>query len=722
MKPWEKYQAPSGETSTNESTGPWQNYQTKLDSFPGDQVAASRLPQKILPDVISSGVQQAVSQDNSPFFDSPTGGLMDLAKGGAEGLKRFNEGINQFGSELEERFPVLESMSQYADDLTGGVIGNAPPPDFYDEHYVKPRRAEYDASPGANTKAAKVGRFVGENGPAMAVPAARFASPTVVRLVGNALAGGATAGMQYTEEGDSRLNNTIAGAGLSALGGEAARILILSATKAARAMSGAFKSRNDKVKAAMGAIGEDIPQHARRQVAEDIADGLTPEQALRKHDFESIGVKPTKAKITNNPTDLALEDRLINKLDDAEGVGDGLRDLTTQNNRSLLDNLDNQVMSKGGNFDDAYDVGESVKVAIDSGKKKFHTLTREAYEQVKKEHGDNIVQPKALIDEMRELIDLAPEYKGVESLLNRMKRFGIVKGSGDLNEGIEVGSITVRQSEELRKMIGSMVNRAPGHGKSDLAGLKTALATDVENSIGSDAFASARKVAVEEFGTFDNRKIVKAIMSGKLTPDNTIDRVISKSWSKADIEQLVGTLDKAKPQALKDLRAGVMRRIADGATEGRALNSTDDYIVSGANLKKVIERIGRPKLRALFGEKEAIALARFADATHKFTNKVRGTFNPSGTAGRIEQMVSLAVRSARAVRGIPGVGNIADGWLSAFHNKQLQKAAKEALDPVGALKKANKKAARQSQRKSTLDSGSGQESARFFREHKEEDD
>lgn len=691
MKPWERYQQ-----AGSQQPGPWVKYQAQMPAQPDPQVQHE----------MSAAPEQS-------FWDKPIGNPMDLVQGGVEGIKRFGEGINQSGSTLEEKFPVLEDISQGLEDLTGGFIRNVPPVDEYNQQ-VEERRAEYEHSPGANTKLGNTGVFVGENAPALAVPAARMTAPLKTRLMANAGAGTVVGATQYVDEGETRGENMTYGAIFSALGGEVARGLITQAAKAVRAMKGVFVKPEDKIRAAYDAL-EGVPEEYRMQVARDVAEGLTPPQAMKKAEYEiGLGVKPTKGKLTNDPKDLAMEDRLVNKMDDAEGLGDELRNLSNDNNRAMLNKMDDLVGEQGGNIDEAYAVGERVAGAIDEGKKAAHVKTSQAYEAIAKEYGKQAVSIKHFADEMLDKIDFAPQFRGIESINNRLQRFGVID-----DEGQVVRPVTMEQAENLRKLIGKLVGTEKDKfGKAQLIKLKDAIQKDMESSVGDDVFAAARKVAMDEFGQYDNAKVVRAIMDGKLTPDNMIERIVSKTWTAAHMKQLTGTLGRANPQALKDLKSGIVRHITEQATAGKALNSAEDYVVSGIKLKKVVDGIGRKKLKSLLGPDEAQKLVNFANAAHRFTYKIPGTTNPSGTAGRLEQMIETAMKAARAVRGIPGIGNIADGWITARNNKQLAQAAREAMNPVPVIKKANEKASKQAAINAARNS-KAQETARVFRDHEE---
>lgn len=128
-------------------------------------------------------------KDTKPASDSP---IENFVVGVWQGLKRFGQGMKQITLRTDELLgmPHVES----ADDYTSRIMNE---------------RAAFRETAQGQSTATRVGEFVGETAPYMAIPPLRG-------VKGGAVIGGTVGATQFVPEGDSRLQNTLIGAGAGA--------------------------------------------------------------------------------------------------------------------------------------------------------------------------------------------------------------------------------------------------------------------------------------------------------------------------------------------------------------------------------------------------------------------------------------------------------------------------------------------------------------------------
>lgn len=631
-------------------------------------------------------IQQSIGRPQPDYRpDDPTllgsETLGRTAVGLGRGMMNLYEGAKQAGMHAGEAMGLVEPESVQS---------------F--EQQVLDDRDIYRKSPAAQTTEAKVGETAGEFLPLMAVPAASMGATLPARLAINMGTGAGIGGLQYADTPGERVQNVGASAIASAAGGEAMRGLFKLARKAYTGLGNMVRG-DAAVDEIAKALPTDVPQHLRLGVARSVVNGLPEDQAVRLAQYQDIGMSPTKGQITRDFTDLQFENRLAAQ--GGDDIADAFRAKVDRNNSAVLGRLDDYISRQGGTAEDIYASGRAVKGGIDAGKRAMHADTNLAYQSVT----DTIdqaapVRLSGFVDKLDEVADL---MKGDETagIFSRLRKLGVI----DADNAV-VGDLTPEKAEVFRRFINDKIAGADRQAAMHLGKLRKALEDDITASLGDDVFSGARAVARDEFAMFDNRKIVKAIMDERLAPDDIVKRSISGSWKVKDVGQLVDTLGSKAPDSLAEFRTGVMRQIADESKLAE-LTLSGNNKVSGTKLKRSLQKIGREKLVAIFGEDEAQSLWRFANVVDEGTNQVSGTFNPSRSGDTLLSWLYQKARHSR-LRGVP----LLEDWFTGTAAKMEAQAGKAAIDPVPALISSQNRAATQK----ALESVPGQYAARAGRQ------
>lgn len=332
---------------------------------------------------------------------------------------------------------------------------------------------------------------------------------------------------------------------------------------------------------------------------------LDADALVRKARAESLGFTgdraPTVSQVTRSPQAWTRERNLAK----VEDVGEDLTRKYKQQNTRFSELGDEIAETTGGISDDIADTNESIIKAINSKWKSTQKEVGKLYNGIEKKYGDTPISEDSsltLLSKIDELTDDATTGNIPTSVLNRLKRFGVID-----NEMNPTGSITVKQAESLRKFIGKLADG----GDPNLLRVKRELIGSIDetviDSFGDDAFSSARKAAATRFNDFESKvgNVMKKITKETLSEDDAFSSVI-----------------RAKSEELQAIKSNMLgENIADTTGEGRAawaniqkqtikniwdkannVKQNGETAFSGNRFGKELDKIGRKKLRVLFGE------------------------------------------------------------------------------------------------------------------------
>lgn len=483
----------------------------------------------------------------------------------------------------------------------------------------------------------------------------------ISRIFAGALQGGASGGMQFdpTNSAKGTAKNVGVGAAVGAVAAPVVGYVGDKAGEAAKWIAGRVKGLGAKFsgEASEAAILKAVPElqamtpeeriplieEAKKQIAKM---GTLDDAAMsRKANLVANEITPTKSMVTRDPADWTLE-RNLQKLaqspdEQLSGVGRDLTKVYGDNDAAMT----KQLTKLGENIPKATQEGYGMTVmqSIDDLADASQKEVGKIYEQIKAAKGADLASDaKTLRGTLDDLKDSAYAEKLVTSVTNRLKRFGMLDKDGNLT----AETLTVSQSEELRKFVNTLPN---DFGKRDII---KAIDADVFEGAGEDAFKAARNAAAHRFGMLDNPATQRAMNAyGELTQGKTAQNFIKTQVIDApaqDVKTLVATLgkigdDAKKKEALNAMKGGVLSYLREEAI------NTKSGKFSGASLVDAIDKVGEEKLVLTLGKTEADKLKSLARAA------LDATYEPAYSAVQHSNTAPMLMSLMQKARTIPGV-------------------------------------------------------------------
>lgn len=424
----------------------------------------------------------------------------------------------------------------------------------------------------------------------------------------------------------------------------------------------AQKMADDAIAVALKETGQtidDVPavqlERLRDEVTAALAGGkkLDAAAALRKADFESLGLEGTLGQITRDPTQYAKE----KNLQSIAGVGDELtRRFSSQNAR-----LAERINAPAAKAKDAYAAGTQLR---DSLARTDETLGRHVsglYREARAAApGAGEVPLQGLAQDAADILRRYEGVEGTQGLRNILDDYGIV-GDGMRQTrvfGFEDAEGLIKQ---INKLGGSKAQQSFASEMRDA--VKRAI---TEASGGAGPFDSARRAAAERFRLQDAVPALKAAADGSVAPDDFVTRFVVRGKTD-EVKRLGDVLKQTDAESWNEARsqlAEVLRRAAFGE------NPAGDAAFSPTRYMSEIRRIGPQKLAAFFNPKELqdiFTLGRVGAYMRSFP--ADSPVNTSRTAGALTWMASK----------IPGGNAIASVGQAAARTVKGSTDARRAL-------------------------------------------
>lgn len=530
-------------------------------------------------------------------------------------------------------------------------------------------------------------------GPVTAIPA--IATVGAAGATGEALGQGEAA-MLGADEGASLPE--IGKAGAAAMVGEGAgRALSFAVERAARAFMGQADDAAralivngkptpelQKALADKGMTFDDLTAQARQSLAK-VPAAMSADDAATLADFDALGVQPTKGQLSRDFADWQFERETAKETSQA---GRSIRARLGDQNRGILQALDDAKAATGGQADDLYDVGRGVKSALVAKNQAMSNEVRAAYKSAREAAGDGPIPFENLVRELDESGDYVGLVPQLDVVKRRLVRYGVLDPDGKV-----AGGMSVERAELLRREIAGLRGNDPT-GQMIMDRVKSALDDDVIAATGENAFAAARQAASERFSEFVNKKtagIVRKIVDDGVADEDIMKGVVGR-WKVADLKRVKNSLNTGNTRqgasAWVDLRAGVIKWLTDEAKMGNAVNEFGDPVISGANIERAIKKIGMPKLRVLFSDEEIAQLNTIRRVANRITSAPPGSINTSGTSA------AWWNRLSRATEKLPGGSYLMGALKAAAGGREALKTEARVASTLNPVKTATDQASR----------------------------
>lgn len=426
---------------------------------------------------------------------------------------------------------------------------------------------------------------------------------------------------------------------------------------------------------------------------------LTTDQQARSAALEQAGIprsQQTAAMITRDPKQWQFEQNTRG----VSGVGDELRNRYVQANQAIRESLNKIGVKLGGKATTPYEAGESVTEAVIKKSREMQDDVGKLYGKIRESVGDNVgLQPGKILGALDEASDNAYADNVVNSMLRKMKRYGVVDKDGAPVQG---ASLSVKNAEELRKFANSL--RGDKQTDGIVKNIIDALDDDVIETAGDDAFKAARDAARARFAEFET-KILKGIDEGRLVSDDILNKTVFGGKVK-DLQKLresltSGTEEQAArgAQAWGDLKLQTLQKVIDDSTSAGGK-------LQGSAFTRQLDKIGKERLETVFDPEELLQIRTIQKALEYTTVEVpESVVNYSGTgaanvnnalAGILQRskLGEFMEKGSEAAGQIPVLGTVASPVFRAVQGggRLLQDAARRksvqnSLNPESALRR-----------------------------------
>lgn len=393
--------------------------------------------------------------------------------------------------------------------------------------------------------------------------------------------------------------------------------------------------------ASMGAAGQDLGT-LRQTRAEEL--GFTGPSALtegqRTRDFAAQRFERETAK---NPE-----------------LGAPIRERFANQNRQLQQTLDSFIDETGSGGLDLRSIGMSIdkglrdKAAID--KAKVRSLYKEA-EKAGELQG--MVDISALSDYLNANRAGATSAPIMQTTANELRVQGI--GGGSLPNGdLQTGLVTLKQAEDLRKVINKFTKSTDPNDIRISSDLRTVL-DEATKGAGGQKYQAARAAAARYKRDFENIALVNNIIGRKanaidrpIAIEDILNRSIINPSSSLDevrhIRRLLQTGKESGQQAWKDIQGGTLQHIREQATRNVARNEFGDPVVSASGLDRAISGLDKSgKLDFIFGKNGADRLRALNDIAKDVLVANPNAVNTSNTASVILAAMDMAISGTAGV-------------------------------------------------------------------------
>lgn len=591
---------------------------------------------------------------------------------------------------------------------------------------VDQERAFYEETPVAKSTAGQVSQFLGEMAPTLVAGGGVAGGVTKLATVGrlgNAVntamtganktgmaaraitnaAGGAAGGASvFVPEGESRAKNAAVGASMAVVLAPAISAITRRISNI-RGVRSAKKAAAKRAEIARQELAGTMPDQDITRIADDIADGLTPEQAMRKYDIETMGATPTAGRVSGNVDDLFFEQEQIRSPTRVPGIERNISDIDQQNRQVFTDQIDGRVHRMTGGAD-AEHVGDTALQSLSEAKKAAQEVTTGAYNEAGERlnqlggggTGSSIILPDSATSKAAPVIrpsklmeTLSDEADFLDTpdlipVMSALRRTGLLDTDeiasmafGTARRGPN-NVLTPKRAESIRKTLSTLTQSKKPDTRRVATKLLKSLENDVVRDVGEDIFAAARQTSHELVQEpFNNNVLVSELLNGTINPESVHRKLMQPSTSIKNVKSFFRTVEDISIDSANQIKGLALKEIFQSVRGARDAQGVP--FMNPQSLNKKIEQIGEPKLRAIFGEDGLNDIRQVNRMAHLLFNVDRRVANP-GTASalsrRIEAMSSAAGKIAEK---FPMGGQLFMGILRASKNANLNKGVERRI-------------------------------------------
>lgn len=400
-------------------------------------------------------------------------------------------------------------------------------------------------------------------------------------------------------------------------------------------------------------IPADILQGLRQQVLDLAKQGkrLDAAAALRRADFDAVGIEPTLGQVTRDPTRYALE----KNLQSIPSVGDEL----TQRFHGQNARLAELVTKPAAGASDAVTAGERLSASLRGTDETLRRHVSGLYREARAAGDATDIPLQGLAQDYAEILASVPENVRRSLPLGPFESLGLGKGTQQRVFGYD-------EAEKLLQVINASRSNEPAV-QNALGRMREAVKRAIVESGGEGPYGAARRAASERFSLHDAVPALRAAAEGSVAPDDFVRRFVIGGKA-GEVRSMADVLRQVDPPAWQEARAQIadtLKRAAFGE------NPAGDAPFRSQSYMRALRELGPQKLSAFFSPKEMqdmLTVGRVGAYMRSFP--ADAPVNTSRTAGVGMWMASK----------VPGVRDVAALAQSAARTVKGARDARTALD------------------------------------------
>ena len=455
-------------------------------------------------------------------------------------------------------------------------------------------------------------------------------------------------------------------------------------------LAGAARSVSQTGQATRGAIDSAVPQLSQQSVSKSIGAAETPKELLRRVAADNL---PVPIKLTKGQETQDLPQQKFERETAKTEIGGDLRQRYTEQNKQINQNIDAFIDETGTQLPDiqsSTQTGAYVDKALRSRAAADKVKIRQAYKDAEKSvEADELVdisEVSKYLEENSSGASTAPIMSVVEK---EVKKQGL--GSGTIEGGdFVIGDMTLKQSEQLRKVINKFTKQDDANDIRVASELKNIIDDSTKES-GGQLYKRARGLRSRYAKNYERIGIIDSLLSKKRGTDDRkialedVTNKIVNSGSLNDLKQakrlLTSAGDEGK-QAFREIQAQTLKDLRDNITSNVARDQDGNPIVSAAKLNKAINALDKDgKLDVLFTKEGAEKLRTLNDVAKDVYTSQPGAVNMSNTSTALLAAIDLITASTSGIP-LPVTLSIRSAGRK-LRDRKTKMQIKEALNPQG---------------------------------------
>lgn len=427
---------------------------------------------------------------------------------------------------------------------------------------------------------------------------------------------------------------------------------------------------------------QDATAGARSISAAEVNAGLLAQQ---KANELPVPIKLTEGQRTRN----FEQQRFERETAKDPTLGAPIRERMEQQQKQMLQNLDEYVEMTGSETRSLRDAGISVNDAVRAELARAKTKERALYKAADKAGElEAPVKTDALINYINENSSFnSPDLSGASfGVLTRelVRLGGATKGpDGQLMPG----ELSIKNMELIRKQMNGAINANKTNQTNMRTGVQIKEVIDsITEGAGGEAYKKARAARAERARNFENVTLISSLLGTKrgssdraIALEDVVRKSVLSPSTSLDQTRHLGMLLKKTPQgqqAWKELQGATLQYIRDEAFGGVTTDASRNAVISPAKLNKVINDLDKNgKLDYMFGKKGAEQLRTLNEVAKDVFTAPPGSVNTSGTASVLMDALDTA-----ATFGIAGIPVPAMKMLEAFKKSMREREIKARVE------------------------------------------